>query len=539
MAEEIFQPSEEKSAAESRERETGPEPQIASSESPGASAESPRWPVRQIAVGVGMVLALALAGILIWQLYFPSPSQRLRDGEARFRAGQAARQQRHWDRAMSRFTAAVSAAEEVIRRLEQNRLPNASPTAEEEYWLGQAYWLRARALFGRTAAQIEQEAAQQQSSPPTALPGPDTPEVLELFMITDAETRREALNSLYRASRYLAGNLAVQREALKHRMNESFENWNWRHLYQLAQNIEQLNPEDDLQLQARAYYALALYHYHQPEFSTANDAGKPRAAERKERSAMKQAEQYLEKLASVEKPLRFRAVYLRAQVWHWLAEPRYQKPLPNPHEIKTYRQRLEQALFDPEHGLPGALGQQAQQQFETLSPMDMEGLFGLYRLALELLGRSAGTTAETSQLSKQRLVESALALLKRAGDLPEAKGSAAWRAIRETAQLFRALRAERDKPWWQDAVLQFEECSEKIATRFPQTMEPELCADLADLLVAVASATDKKNTKQLQACKRRGKDWVSRARQALDKVSPNEELKTRLVRLERALNQLP
>ncbi|MCS7016198.1 MAG: hypothetical protein NZM42_08825, partial [Gemmatales bacterium] len=200
MAEEIFQPSEEKSAAESRDRETGPEPEITSSGSQESTAASQRWPVRQIAISVGLVIAVALAGILIRQVYFPSLSQRLRDGETHFRAGQAARQQRQWERAISRFTAAVSAADEVIRRLEQNRLANASPTAEEEYWLGQAYWLRARALFGRAAAQIEQQAVQQQSNPPTALPGPDTPEVLELFMIADDEARREALNSLYRAS---------------------------------------------------------------------------------------------------------------------------------------------------------------------------------------------------------------------------------------------------------------------------------------------------------------------------------------------------
>ncbi|GBD36353.1 hypothetical protein HRbin36_01476 [bacterium HR36] len=497
------------------------------------------WPLRRMAVVAGIVLAGVLAVIFVWQVYFPPLNKRLRDGEAHWHAGQSARQQRNWQHALNRFAKARAAADEVIQTLER-RIQTSSqpPTPQEVEWLGQAYWLRARALFGLAAAQWELEATAQQVALPPGLPGPDDADVVELFLIRDDAARTEALNSLYRASHYLPHHHSVLREALKHRMNEPFEHWNWRQLQQLAQNVEQSDQSDPATL-ARAYYVLALFHYYQPDLTEPQSTGQPRPPEKRQTDGLLTALEYLEKLATVEKPLRFRAVYLRARIWHFLAEPPGRRSSLKTEDTKRYRQHLEQLLFEPQSGLPNTLGQQAQEQWSNLSPMDVEGVFGLYRLAVEFLGKSRELPPDSLLQRKQQLVEAALRLALQAPNLPPTKALSAWRAIRETAAMLLDLRADSTSTWWQDAVHQLDDAAEKIAQLDPRVPTASSCADLAELLLFRARALPKDNRKEVQLSQQRSKAWLSRARQLLEQAATRDDrLRTRLDLIERNLNRL-
>lgn len=537
MSEEIFQTPQERTPQEAGANSSSTETPASVSDTVSQGPQVSRvWPVRGIAVGVGFVLALGLGGFLLWQTWFPSVSKRLADGEVHWRAGYLARQQGDWDKAIARFRKAVASSEEIIQYLGRLQGPSGHVgSPEQDHWLGLAHWLRARAIFGAVASQLEKEASEKRTSPPSGLPKAEVTDVLELFLIPHEPDRSEALQSLYSASIYLPENVTVLREALKHRMNEPFEYWDWQHIKQLADNIFKTGTRD-APLLGRAYYVLALMAYHQPDLT--KRPAKPRPSENKDPSSMLEALQWLERLEAVEQPLRFRAIYLRAQIWHWLANPPPRKSLDKPEQRKAYQLQLEHLLFDPQNGLPGALGRQAEQQLEKLSSMDVEGVFGLYRLAIEQLSKAGSLPQEAAPGRKQQLVGSALRLAQQAGNLPEARAVVAWRVIRESVQLLRSLRSEASQPWWQEAAQQVNDSAEKLVERFPQADASDY-ADLAELNLALTRAVSASNPAQQCQGRQRTKNWIERARGVSEKERRDQDLRTRLDRIQRELNRLP
>jgi hypothetical protein len=533
--EEIFQPDSpgsDSAPSESSQRSAPAQP----SEEVKLAGTVHRWPLRRWATVLAVVLLLVLGGIYAWQTFFPSLAQRLHNAEASWRAGLLARRDRNWNQATARFAQAARTTETVITTLEnaQNQRPL---TEQEKRLLGQAYWLRARALFGIAAVQLESQAAEKQSSPPAGLPEADKEDVLELFMIPDAASRREALVCLYRASHYWPDNLPVLREALKHRMNEPFDNWNWQHLRQLADTVAAGNATDP-NLLARAYFVLALYGYHQPEPS--GDGFRLPPAENKQRSPMLESLQWLQKLESVEQPLRFRSVYLRAQVWQWLAES-YRRQAPrDPAESEKYRGLLEHLLFDATTGLPGALGQRAEKTLAELSPMDIEGVFGLYRLALQNLGKTVSTADAEAQNRLRNLAESAVRLVQQASSFPPHRALHAWRALGESASVVRQIQTRFSvlPEWWQQAGEQIYQSAEKIATTFSDTIDVETCQELAYLAIQLALADQSKQQTQRRHWLQQAELWAKRARQQLDKVGLSPQLKEQQEKLERRLHAL-
>ena len=533
--EEIFQPDSPGSASspsESSQRSASVQP----SEEANLAQTVPRWPLRRWATVLAVVLLLVLGGIYAWQTFFPSLAQRLHNAEASWRAGLLARRERNWNQAAARFAQAARATETLITTLE-NAQKQRSLTDQEKRLLGQAYWLRARALFGIAVVQLESEAAEKKSSPPVGLPEAHKEDVLELFMIPDASSRREALISLYRASYYLSDNLVVLGEALKHRMNEPFEHWNWQHIRQLGETAAASNTTD-ANLLARAYFVLALHGYHQPEPS--GDGFRLPPAENKQRSPMLESLQWLQKLESVEQPLRFRSVYVRAQVWQWLAES-YRRQAPrDPAESEKYRGLLEHLLFDTTTGLLGALGQRAEKTLAELSPMDIEGVFGLYRLALQNLGKTASAADAETQNRLRNLAESAVRLLQQASSFPPHRALHAWRALREAASLLRHVQTRLSvlPEWWQQVGEPINQSAEKIATAFGDSIDMETCHELAYLAIQLALADQSKQQTQRRHWLQQAELWAKRAREQLDKVGRSPQLKEQQEKLERRLHQL-
>lgn len=496
-----------------------------------------RWPIRRLALAMGIVLLLVLAGIFAWQTFFPSLSGRLQSGEAYWRAGQLARQERNWDKASSRFAQAIAQTDLVISTLE-NTQQLRELTEQERKQLGLAYWLRARAIFAAAATQLEKEAAEKQSSPPAGLPSADRGDMLELFLIPDYDSRAAALNSLYRASRYLQTDVAVLREALKHRMNEPFEVWNWPHVRQLAEAVARSDNAEP-SLLARAYFVLALHGFYQPEITGESVRLPP--AENKQLPAMLESLQWLEKLESVEQPLRFRAVYLRARIWQWLAENARRQRSSDPAEPKKYRQLLEQLLFDPTEGLPGKLGQRAENALAELSPMDIEGVFGLYRLGLAKVGTSGDGVQAEIQNRMRSLSESVVRLAKQAESFPPGRGLHAWRVVEESATVLREVptRLAPLPDWWRHAGQQLDESAEKIATTFSKETAVTACQALAHLAIQLAQASSAEPAAQRRHWLHRAELWAKRAAEHLKKSARIEpRWKEEQEKLERRIHTL-
>jgi len=374
--------------------------QAASLEADGAAPVTRKWWIRMGLMG-GVTAAAVVAGLLFHRFFLAGPERDLAHGEKALTAGQKAAHAKRWEEARSLYAEAIKLADKVLAATQPEQEEESTP--KQKYLQGKACWLKARALCYRARAERQLE-----------LPGiraDGTTTRLDVGVITDARTSDECLRNLVAAIDMLPGDEAVQCEGLRNFFDAGPKRWNWPAVTRLARNVLALQPAPaDKEFIARAHFVLAYEALLQPQSQGygADARMVPTPAERRKRDVLLTGLAEIAKLRAVEDPLRFRSLFLEAELRRLLALS-YRRSAPFlPAEAAKQEQALRALLFDPPHGSVSRLQRErGQKSAGSLSPMDIEGLFGLQSMALEQLREDA----KASGAGSKGAAEQSLAIL--------------------------------------------------------------------------------------------------------------------------------
>lgn len=341
-----------------------------------------RWWVRLALVSGATALAVIL-GVVFYRTFFAGPERDLANGETAILAGQKAAHARQWDDAKARYTEAAELADKVLEAAKPKE--GEEPTDKHRFLTGKGQWLKARAIYYRYMADQKRE-----------LPGAKadgTTTRLDVVGVHDAQIRRECSESLSIAASLLTNDELVQGECLRNAFEAGPESWHWQTVVGLAKNVLGLDPPTrDKDSLSRAHIVLANEAFLQPQQSgiSRDERGTPTPALSRKRDLMLPGLDEIAKLRGVESPLRYRSLYLEAQMHRWLAQS-YRRSAPfNPKEADRHEKHLRSLLFDPREGSVARVRKERQAgDPAALSRLDLEGLFGLEQIALEVLREDA------------------------------------------------------------------------------------------------------------------------------------------------------
>lgn len=317
---------------------------------------------------VGCLLGMAVAGVFYFK---QGPVELLNRGEAAFQAGTRSCASAQWDNAQVHFQEALLSADKVIQQME-NAIQQPAHDAEsnnQHLYMGKGLWLKYRAM--KSSALARQVAAQ----PADTTGNKEVTDVQKIspLKIVDEVVRRDTILTLREAAYRLPKDVAVLEEAIS--VEIQIDPLHWDHLHAFTTTLHESKPDD-----ARVLYLMARLAYEQPVTVKAEGTHKtmPAPLVKRSKERMLSALQYMEKLKTVETPLRWRSVYLHAQILNWLS----QQHVRNPVEGNAYSAQLQALLFDESSGIDARL--RSERNLGELSHFDLTGLLGLHQMALEM-----------------------------------------------------------------------------------------------------------------------------------------------------------
>lgn len=325
---------------------------------------------------VGILLGGAVAGFLYFNR---GPARYLSSGEASYQAGINAVKDGRYTQAQTSFHEAILSADNLLREYDDPSTEQRPPEQyeKEQRLLGQAHWIKHRAVKARgfTKLLIEKKPlptfeGQAEGTPDQVL------QRLSTLRLPDDETRREALTSLREAAYRLPGNADVLREAIATEIQIEPLQWNYIHAF--ATTLFELDPSDE-----RAHYLVARLEYEQPVAIKSGEgtATMPMPHVKRSRDRMLKGIEIVSKLKTKEQPIRWRTLYLEAQMYAWLGQYYHQPTQNKPDAEREAQQQLRTILFDPEKGVLHRT--QLEEKLSVTSKLDLQGLFGLHQMAIE------------------------------------------------------------------------------------------------------------------------------------------------------------
>jgi tetratricopeptide (TPR) repeat protein len=438
---------------------------------------------RWLKIGVaGLFVGALLGGVVALFLFYNQGELRhLRTGESAYLAGLAAVKENQPQTASLRFHEAILSAENVLQAM-QGHSGEGMPQAEYEKaqrMLGQAYWLKHRALKARAFTKLLID-----GSPLPAFEGQaeGTPDVvltkLSVLRVPDDPVRREALACLREAAYRLPTQADVLRDAVATEVQVEPLQWNFIHAF--ATTLLELDPQDE-----RARYLAARLEYEQPIAAQtgAGEVTAPMPAAKRSRERMLKGLEHLAKLRASEQPARWRTSYLEAQIHAWLANY-YRQPAQNKIEQELDElQKLRTVLFDPQ---TGAVARAAQEkQMSKMSRLDLQGLYGLLQMALELTLEDGRRNRDGAAGSPALLAEAVQKMMDRSVEVAARSASkertveAADFLVQAALKAMPALAGTRGHVWegYRDQALELAR-----QARGQPNMGAAFCLRVADLL---------------------------------------------------------
>ena len=367
---------------------------------------------------VGAVLGCMVAGIFY---YTRGVTRHLANGEASYQAGITAVHDNRLDKALLYFHEAILSSDNLLKEFE---VPETEQRPQEQYekeqhLIGQAYWLKHRAVKARGFTKLLVD-----KKPLPAFEGQaeGTPEQvlqkLSALRLPDEESRRDALSCLREAAYRLPTNADVLREAITTEIQ--LQPMQWNHVHAFATTLGELDPNDN-----RALYLLARLEYEQPVAikAEAGSVTMPMPSAKRSKDRMTKGIELVNRLKAKETPVRARTSYLEAQMNAWLMQFYRQPGQQKPDAEVDAGNRLRAILFDADTGV--IVTALKQENLGVISHLDLQGLYGLHQMAIELViedCRHAGKTGDASEVQPpwleqlQRMMDAATALAKKSNN---------------------------------------------------------------------------------------------------------------------------
>ncbi|MFO0815509.1 MAG: hypothetical protein U0796_20015 [Gemmatales bacterium] len=342
--------------------------------------------MRRTSRWISITLASLFAGCLLGAVvaaflyYGKGVSRHLHSGESSFQAGMSEIKNNQPTSALVSFHEAILSAENVLKEFEtpSTEAVPADQMETQQRLIGQAYWLKYRATKARSFTRLLAE-----NKPLPVFEGQgdgSTDQVLHRLSplrIPEEDARQTAVQSLREAAYRLPGSIDVLREAVA--MEVQFEPMHWNHVHAFATTLHDLDPQDE-----RALFLLARLEYEQP-VSVKVDGGvttTPLPMLKRSRDRMQKGLEHIAVLKQRESTPRLRTLYLEAQMYAWMLQYYRQPTQLKPESEQKFLASLRQLLLDPVQGIIAR--SQKLENLVTASRMDVQGLYGLQQMALEM-----------------------------------------------------------------------------------------------------------------------------------------------------------
>jgi lipopolysaccharide biosynthesis regulator YciM len=325
--------------------------------------------------GIGLVIGLLLGGglAIVHVYYFASdPAATLKSGQEAYDKGLKALTAGDGAAAALHFSEADLLAQKTSDELQkQAQLPTLTTEARGRIpqQHGEAYWLRARALRDQAFAQALKDA-----KPINETTDSTTGEKFRsMLQVPDAEARNDALGCLFEAAKRLTKSEDVQKEALRNAL--VLQPLQWNLVEPLARNVVALDPKN-----SKALGVLARYEYEQPPTDAKDAQRGPTPLEKRSKERMLKAREHLKELKDTGNYPLWRTLYLEAELDQWFAQ--LYAAQKDGKKQQEEEQALRALLLDSQSG---ALQRARQGEgLTTLSTWDIDGVFGLHLMALDL-----------------------------------------------------------------------------------------------------------------------------------------------------------
>jgi len=442
---------------------------------------------------VGVLLGCAVAGILY---YNRGVTRHLSGGEASYQSGISAVRDNQLDKALVSFHEAILSSENLLKEFAE---PETEQRPQEQYekeqrLIGQAYWLKHRAVKARAFTKLLVENKPLPTFEGQAAGTPDQVlQKLSTLRLPEFESRREALACLREAAYRLPGNIEVLREAIATEIQIEPMQWNYVHAFATA--LGELDSNDD-----RALYLLARLEYEQPVAMKAESGSvtMPMPAAKRSKDRMTKGMELVTRLKSKENPARPRTTYLEAQMNAWLMQYYRQPGQQKPEAERDACNRLRAILLDKDQGVIVTAAKQ--ENLSVVSHLDVQGLYGLHQMAIELViedCKRAGKAGEAADTQKpwleqlQRMMDAAVTIAKKSNNKGRANEAADF-LVQACLKTMPFLAPQRPEVWagYRDQVIELA----KVA-RVENRMGQALPLRMADLLTREGQWLEQKQSK--------------------------------------------
>lgn len=343
-----------------------------------------------------LVGALLGAGVAAFLYFQRGPAHYLQTGESAYQKGLQAVQANQLDRAVIHFQEALLSCENALKDLEGTQESTAREELDKQQRLmGNAFWLKYRALKARGFTRLLLEEKPLPTFEGQAEGSRD--EVLaklSVLRLPDEQILREAMICLREAAYRLPGNAEVLREAVGTEVQ--IEPLQWNHIQAFATTLEKLDGSDE-----RGQYLLARLEYEQPIVATTSNGSTvmPLPLAKRSRDRMFKGLNHVAHLKELEHPVRWRTLYLEAQMHAWLIQY-YRQPAQRKTDAERAElQKLRSILFEGDSSVLVRAAQDG--RLGKLSHLDLQGTYGLHQMALELVLEDSRPAQSPRQAGKE------------------------------------------------------------------------------------------------------------------------------------------
>lgn len=324
-----------------------------------------------------LVLVIVIAGLVagLVTIFSPiDPAQRLEQARAALDRADAAHAAKDYAGALAAFAEAEQRLQESWKGLDKSsdKAKNAADDKQRAA-RGQIFWLRARLIRDRAFAQ----AAKDDKALTETLDTTTGTKFRSFLYIPEEGQRKEAVVFLRQAAELLPDQEAILLECLRTELQ--LPGPNWVALESVSRKILKLRPQD-----ARALYILARVEFEQP----APDApATPTPAHKRKEDRVRRSLELVRQLKTTPGHVTWRTWHLEAQCQSWLMHQALKRQ--NMAVAQKAQYELGEILWgkvgEQKLGEPnGALEKVTSGKYPTqLSSWDVDGIFGLYHLALD------------------------------------------------------------------------------------------------------------------------------------------------------------
>jgi hypothetical protein len=342
---------------------------------------------------VGTLLGVGVAAFLYFQR---GPAHHLQTGESSYQKGLQAVQSNQLDQAMIRFQEALLSCENALKDLEgAQESPPGQELDKQQRLMGHSFWLKYRALKARGFTHLLIEG---KPLPTFEGQAEGTSDVviskLSVLRLSDEQVLREAITCLREAAYRLPGSAEVLREAVATEVQ--IEPLQWDHIQAFATTLEKLDANDE-----RGQYLLARLEYEQPIVATTTNGSTvmPLPLAKRSRDRMIKGIDHVAHLKELEHPIRWRTLYLEAQLHAWLVQYYHQ---PAQRKVDAERKELQVLRMILLDGESSVLARAARdERLGKVSRLDLQGLYGLHQMALELVLEDSRQPQSKNQAAKE------------------------------------------------------------------------------------------------------------------------------------------